>query len=271
VLEQKLNGIFTSKLRSDAVGYELCRRRAAKVLLSFGNRSSEMVVEYTRYKIENSRKSAFVDTHRRAIRYLDSRSIRYELTQCSDQPEWYTFRTEWESSEQLGRFLDDAAGKAFLHALSGFEHDIQEQRFWELTDVVHSTMALLSRIAEDLRILTVRPPWDRLYPWIIERSRQKTLVGEMAERVNMRPRNFARVFRREFCIPAGEFLVRVRVAAAKSDLEEGMSIKQIAVRRGFGSSSTMRRTFLRVLGVAPSEYRARIPSTPMEMRTVPQP
>jgi len=84
---------------------------------------------------------------------------------------------------------------------------------------------------------------------------EKILVEQMAEQVNMSPRNFARVFLRDFHIPPREFLDRVRIAAAKRDLEKDVeSVDQIADARGFASSSTMRRAFLRVLGMAPSHY-----------------
>jgi transcriptional regulator GlxA family with amidase domain len=117
-------------------------------------------------------------------------------------------------------------------------------------------MALRTEIAEGLGAVPDRSPWNRLYPWILEHLPQNILVEQMAERVNMSPRNFARVFRREFRVPPGEFLERVRVAAAKSDLlATAQCIEQIAVAKGFGSSSTMRRTFLRVLGTAPGQYR----------------
>ena len=214
-----------------------------------------LVVQYTRYRIDENRRQAFLDAHREAGPHLQFRCLRYELTHCSDERDWYTLRIEWESVEELRRFSGDMAGKAFLQAVNGFAHDIQEQRQWELTDIVHTAAASRSGFAEGFGSLPGLPPWNRLYPWILEHLPQKILVEQMAERVNMSPRNFARVFRREFRIPPGEFLDRVRVAAAKHLLQEGVqSIEQIATATGFGSSSTMRRAFLRVLGVAPSKH-----------------
>jgi AraC-like DNA-binding protein len=166
---------------------------------------------------------------------------------------------DWGSKEQVGRFRDGFAGRAFHRAIESFEGDIREHRHWELIDVVTPSVALRLGNTEILGILPNRPPWNRLCSWIVEHLQQRILVDQMAEHVNMSPRNFARVFRREFHIPPGEFLDRVRVAAAVSDLEEGaQSIEQIAFAHGFRSGSTMRRAFLRVLGVTPSEYRDRV-------------
>ena len=220
-----------------------------------------MVVQYTRYRVDENRRQAFIDAHREASRHLQFRCLRFELTHCTEQGEGYTLRIEWESPEDLRRFAGGTAGNAFRQALSGFARDVQEQRQWDLTDVVQDPLASGSGLAEGFEALPTRPPWDRLYPWIMEHLQEKILVEQMAERVNMSPRNFARVFHRDFQVPPGEFLDRVRVAAAKRDLEKGVqSVDQIAAGRGFGSSSTMRRAFLRVTGMGPSQYRHRIRS-----------
>jgi len=220
-----------------------------------------MVVQYTRYRIGEHRRQAFLDAHREASRHLQFRCVRYELTHCADEGDWYTLRIEWASREDLCRFSEGMAGLAFLQVINGFARDIQEQRQWDLTDIVQNGMAVGSEIAVGFGDLPVRSPWNRLYPWILERLEEKILVEQMAERVNMSPRNFARVFQRDFDVPPGEFLDRVRVAAAKRDLEQdAQSIDQIAAARGFGTGSTMRRAFLRILGVAPSQYRASIRS-----------
>ncbi len=218
-----------------------------------------MVVQYTRYKVGAKRRQAFLDAHREASAHLQFRCLRYELTHCADQDDWYTLRVEWNSHEELRRFATGAAGDAFRRAINGFAQDIQEQREWTLTEIVHKSTMPLIRIAEGFDSLPGGPPWNRLYPWILDHLHHKILVEHMAEQVNMSPRNFARVFTREFQIAPGDFLDRVRITAAKRDLKKRLeSIEQIAVDRGFGSSSTMRRAFLRVLGIPPSEYRDRV-------------
>jgi transcriptional regulator GlxA family with amidase domain len=58
------------------------------------------------------------------------------------------------------------------------------------------------------------------------------------------------------------FVERARVEAAR-DLLEGTTtpVETVAQRTGFGSPETMRRAFVRVLGVGPSDYRARFQRT----------
>ena len=54
------------------------------------------------------------------------------------------------------------------------------------------------------------------------------------------------------------FVQRVRVEAARASLErDDKTIETIAMECGFGTAETMRRAFLKILGVGPSAYRNR--------------
>ena len=66
------------------------------------------------------------------------------------------------------------------------------------------------------------------------------------------------MFRDETGITPARFVESARVEAARRRLEESDdTIDVIARTCGFGTAETMRRTFLRTLHVAPSEYRRR--------------
>lgn len=87
-------------------------------------------------------------------------------------------------------------------------------------------------------------------------------VATLARKVSMSPRSFARLFdgRSDNLTPA-KLVEGIRVEAAARALSETSNpIKQIAAICGFGDEERMRRAFLRKLGVAPSEYRARFAS-----------
>ena len=87
-------------------------------------------------------------------------------------------------------------------------------------------------------------------------------VTALARRVSMSPRSFARLFdgRSDDLTPA-KLVEGMRVeAAARALSETDNPIKQVAAICGFGDEERMRRAFLRKLGVAPSEYRARFAS-----------
>lgn len=83
-------------------------------------------------------------------------------------------------------------------------------------------------------------------------------VEAMAALAHMSPRHFARSFRAEVGLTPARYVERLRLEAARRRLEEGTEpVATIAVECGFGTAETMRRSFLRALGVGPAEYRRR--------------
>jgi len=86
-------------------------------------------------------------------------------------------------------------------------------------------------------------------------------VEAMAERASMSPRNFARAFRAETGVTPARYVAQLRLEAARRQLEDtSEAVAAIAAACGFGTAESMRRAFLRVLGVAPVEYRRRFQS-----------
>jgi len=83
-------------------------------------------------------------------------------------------------------------------------------------------------------------------------------VSRLAERAALSERQLSRIFLRQARTTPARFVERVRVEAARDLLEaSALSVEAVAERCGFGSAETMRRAFLRVLGVGPGEYRCR--------------
>jgi transcriptional regulator GlxA family with amidase domain len=79
----------------------------------------------------------------------------------------------------------------------------------------------------------------------------------------MSPRNFARVFLQDTGTTPARFVERLRVDAARRRLEESRDkLEKIVTDCGFGSISTLRRSFLRVLHVPPADYRSRFTGLP---------
>jgi transcriptional regulator GlxA family with amidase domain len=87
-------------------------------------------------------------------------------------------------------------------------------------------------------------------------------VEAMAARAHMSARHFARAFHSETGMTPARYVERVRLEAARRALEEGVNpLERVARACGFGTPETMRRTFLRALGVGPAEYRRRFQSS----------
>ena len=81
-------------------------------------------------------------------------------------------------------------------------------------------------------------------------------VASLAARANLSPRHFARLFHSEVAVTPAAWVEAARVSAARRLLEVARDApKQAAVRCGFANADTLRRAFVRQVGVTP----ARVP------------
>ena len=92
--------------------------------------------------------------------------------------------------------------------------------------------------------------------WILEHLESKLSVEDLAGRVSMSLRNFERVFTREAGTTPSQYVLQMRVEAARRLLERtDGGLKQVASAAGFGGVDVMRRAFVRLLGITPRRYR----------------
>jgi transcriptional regulator GlxA family with amidase domain len=97
--------------------------------------------------------------------------------------------------------------------------------------------------------------FKNLQTWIGKNLRKPITVTELARRSGMSPRHFARRFAQALQMTPALFVEHLRVDAARRLLEDTRAtVNDIARSCGFGSADTMRRSFLRILGVAPKDY-----------------
>lgn len=141
--------------------------------------------------------------------------------------------------------------------------------------------ALAQRVARELVVFTRRPGgqsqfaapvWADPAPRPSVRAAQDLIHAEpgadlrvpvLAARVGMSERHFSREFTRLLGVTPAEYVEQVRVEAARRLLEsEQTAVTRVAARCGFGSAETMRRAFLRRLGVPPDHYRRAFATTP---------
>jgi transcriptional regulator GlxA family with amidase domain len=92
--------------------------------------------------------------------------------------------------------------------------------------------------------------------WIAEHLQAKLSVDDLADRLSMSVRNFERVFTREVGTTPSQYVLQMRVEAARRQLERTQKgLKQVASAAGFGNVDVMRRAFVRLLGLPPRRYR----------------
>jgi transcriptional regulator GlxA family with amidase domain len=119
-----------------------------------------------------------------------------------------------------------------------------------------------------LRLQTGDARFDRLHGWIASHLADDLSVGALADRVGMSERSFARHYGQLIGLTPARAVERMRVEAARDLLSTtGLPIKRVALRCGFGSEATMRRSFLRQIVVTPQDYRTRFRPRPPRARS----
>lgn len=110
---------------------------------------------------------------------------------------------------------------------------------------------------------TGRAALQELQRWITANPALDHTVTRLAERLNLSPRHFARLFRNEVGSTPASWVEAARVAAARRLLEEGQEPpKKVAIQCGFADADVLRRAFARHVGVTPAEYRKRYSGVP---------
>lgn len=105
-------------------------------------------------------------------------------------------------------------------------------------------------------------PLRELHVWMLEHLRENLTVERLAEQIGMSQRHFTRVCLRETKMNPGQFVDRMRVEAAQQMIDSSsMGLKEVADACGFQSAESMRRTFLRVIGITAGQYTDRFKRT----------
>ncbi|QXI18996.1 GlxA family transcriptional regulator [Pseudomonas hamedanensis] len=100
--------------------------------------------------------------------------------------------------------------------------------------------------------------FDELHAWIAENLMCDLGIPTLAEQAGMSERSFIRHYRADTGQTPARAIELIRVETARRLLSDtGLPVKRIAANCGFGSEETLRRSFLRAIGVTPQAYRER--------------
>jgi quinol monooxygenase YgiN len=94
-----------------------------------------MIVEYTRYKIDEQRRASFEKAYKKAVESLaaSSHCLAYELSHCTEGPEHYILRIEWDSEEgHLKGFRGSSEFRSFFASIQPYVKDIEEMRHYQV-------------------------------------------------------------------------------------------------------------------------------------------
>jgi transcriptional regulator GlxA family with amidase domain len=112
--------------------------------------------------------------------------------------------------------------------------------------------------------------FDKLHAWIAENLTRDLGLSSLAAEAGMSERSFVRHYRAETGQTPARAVELIRVETARRLLSDSaVPIKRVALQCGFGSEETLRRSFLRGMGVTPQAYRERFALSPQANPAMP--
>lgn len=98
---------------------------------------------------------------------------------------------------------------------------------------------------------------SRAKKYIRERFQERITLDEAAQAVNASTRHFCKVFKQATGITFTDYLARTRVEKAKHLLQNPhLRVSEIAFETGFESISQFNRSFKRITGMSPTQFRS---------------
>ncbi|MGN8080773.1 GlxA family transcriptional regulator [Variovorax sp. 22077] len=142
-------------------------------------------------------------------------------------------------------WLEADQGSAFADTLAERLPEPRSRRYGPM----RYRSSLIDQPAPDPRVAM-------LHAWIAAHLHEKLDVARLAQRFPMSTRSFTRLYSRATGLTPAHGVQQIRLDTACRLIEAGTRpLKTIAAQCGYSSQEVMRRTFLRVLGMTPREYR----------------
>ena len=104
---------------------------------------------------------------------------------------------------------------------------------------------------------TGRSALQEVQRWIAANPAEDHSISNLARRMQLSPRHFARLFKKEVGVTPADWVLQSRTDSARRFLESAAAPKEVAARCGFADVDTFRRAFVRLVGITPAEYRKR--------------
>lgn len=82
-------------------------------------------------------------------------------------------------------------------------------------------------------------------------------LKSLAARASLSTRQLARLFQSELATTPARYVESVRLDVARAELEAGRTVAHAAQLAGFGSTETLRRVFVKRIGISPRLYQGR--------------
>ena len=173
---------------------------------------------------------------------------------------------EFRKAETVGNLMLRTAGTSWEHLSELFQKCTQESEKrgpnWELamvgntiTLLVGLHRAYLDSVSDTLR--AEKPELlERLLAYIEEHLQEKITLVETARIFFVSESTITQLFRRTMGVSFYRYITQRRLIGAKTYIEQGMLLEDVALRTGFGDYSAFYRAFKQAFGISPRQYRS---------------
>jgi len=137
----------------------------------------------------------------------------------------------------------------------------QQASGWEPA-VIGNTMQLLTLIkrATDtgpLQAMKAEKPelLDRITAYVEENYANPIAIGELAKHFYVSSSTISHLFKKKLDVSLYRYVTQRRLIAAKTLIEKGMLLEDVAIQTGFPDYSGFYRAFKQEYGISPRQYR----------------
>ncbi len=156
--------------------------------------------------------------------------------------------TEWEQLGELFRM--------------GVEEAQRRTDGWEAA-LIGNTMTLLTSVCRAAQQHMVRPLraeapelLDRITAYVERNYAKPITLPELSRQFYVSDSTVSHLFKQKLGVSVHRYVTQRRLIAAKTRIESGEALEDVAIGTGFGDYSVFYRAFKRTYGISPRQYRA---------------
>ena len=230
---------------------------------------AEYLVDAQRYKLQRgdiiivppgvSHRPIFpeelTEPYKRDVLWISSIFIQRLMEQFPDE----------DVFQSSGTRLIRTAGTKWAYLMDmvhrGVRESEQKKLGWELAVaantaqlIVHFRRAILDKAANTMKA-EKKELMDKVLGHIEQHYREKLTLAEVAGRFYVSESTISQTFRKKMGVSFYRWVTQRRLIAAKTLIEEGKSMEQVAEQVGFADYSSFFRAFKQEFGISPRQYR----------------